>query len=236
MGLERRRRVPASSGNGAEPGTGGVPAVVDGAASSQAWNGRRSASAERSHGAAGRRRIMPPALRKLALAIHLTTSVGWIGAVAGYLALDVTVATSGDPSVVRAAWIGMGLIASSTIVPLAFASLVTGLVMALGSKWGLFRHWWVLISFLLTVGAAGVLLSEMRVISDGAAMAADPATSTDQLLAMPSTLPHSLGGLVVLLAVQVLNVYKPQGLTPWGWRKLQEERRRHAQRWERARP
>jgi hypothetical protein len=165
---------------------------------------------------------MPPAVRKFALAIHLTTSVGWIGAVVGYLALDVTVAISGDPSAVRAAWIAMDLVVSWAIVPMAFASLVTGLVMALGTRWGLFRHWWVLISFLLTVGATGVLLSETRVIADGAAMAADPATSADALLALPGTLPHSVGGLVVLLAVQVLNVYKPNGLTPYGWRKLQE--------------
>jgi hypothetical protein len=169
---------------------------------------------------------MSPAVRKLALAIHLTTSVGWIGAVAGYLALDLTVTTSGDPSVVRAAWVAMGLIASWVIVPSAVASLLTGLVMALGTKWGLFRHWWVLISFLLTVGATGVLLSETRVIADSASVAAASSTTTDQLLALPSTLPHSVGGLVVLLAVQVLNIYKPQGLTPYGWRKLQVERRR----------
>jgi hypothetical protein len=169
---------------------------------------------------------MPPALRKLALAIHLTTSVGWLGAVAGYLALDVTVSTSGDPTVLRAAWVAMGLIASWVVVPLAAASVLTGLVMALGTRWGLFRHWWVLISFLLTVGATGVLLSETRVISDSASLAADSSTTTDQLLALPSTLPHSVGGLVVLLTVQVLNIYKPHGLTPYGWRRLQEERTR----------
>lgn len=173
---------------------------------------------------------MPAGLRKLMLAIHLTASVGWLGAVAGYLALDVTVATSGDASVVGAAWVAMGLIASWAIVPLALASLLTGLVMALGTKWGLFRHWWVLISFLLTVGATGVLFSETRVIATGAAAAADPTTTKDQLLAVPSTLPHSVGGLVVLLAVQVLNVYKPEGLTPYGWRKLQQERSRPDQR------
>jgi ribose/xylose/arabinose/galactoside ABC-type transport system permease subunit len=179
---------------------------------------------------------MPPTLRKFALAIHLTVSVGWVGAVAGYLALDVTVATSGDSSVVRAAWIAMGLVASWAIVPLAFAALLTGVVMALGTKWGLFRHWWVMISFLLTIGAMGVLLSETRVITESSAMAADPTTSADQLLGLPSTLPHSVGGLVVLLAVQVLNVYKPKGLTPYGWRKFQEQRRRHEQRPEGVKP
>jgi len=174
--------------------------------------------------------IMPPVLRKSALAIHLTVSVGWIGAVIGYLALDVTVTTGSDPTVVRAAWIAMGLVASWAIVPLAFGSLITGLLMALGTKWGLFRHWWVLISFLLTIGAIGVLLSEASVIAGSAAMAADPATSTKDLLAIPSTLPHSFGGLAVLLAVQVLNIYKPSGLTPYGWRKQKEEMARHGQR------
>jgi hypothetical protein len=31
-------------------------------------------------------------------------------------------------------------------------------------------------------------------------------------------------GLVVLLVIQVLNVYKPRGLTRYGWRKQQEQR------------
>jgi hypothetical protein len=173
---------------------------------------------------------MGPALRKLALATHLTVSVGWVGAVLGYIALDLTVASSQDPETVRAAWMAMGLVSSWVIVPLAFASLLTGLIMAIGTKWGLFRHWWVLISFLLTIAATGVLLSETRVIAEGVALAADPTTSADRLLATPSTLPHSAGGLVVLLVVQTLNVYKPSGLTPYGWRQLEEERRRDVQR------
>jgi uncharacterized membrane protein len=172
---------------------------------------------------------MSSGLRKFALATHLSVSVGWVGAVVAYLALDVTVATGPDPQLVRAAWIAMGLVASWAILPLAIASLLTGLVMSLGTKWGLFRHWWVLISFLLTVVATIVLLSEMRVITASAGVASDPSTSIDQLLALPTTLPHSLGGLLVLLVVQVLNVYKPQGVTPYGWRKQQEERRRRAE-------
>jgi hypothetical protein len=167
---------------------------------------------------------MPPALRKFALATHLTCSVGWVGAVTAYLALDVTAVLSEDPQRVRAAWIAMDLVASRIIVPLALAAVVTGLVMSLGTRWGLFRHWWVLISFVLTVAATVVLLNEARVISDMATLAVDPLTTNDELLALPGTLPHSIGGLIVLLIVQVLNVYKPQGLTPYGWRKQEEAR------------
>ena len=168
---------------------------------------------------------MSPPIRKLALAVHLTGSVGWLGAVTAYVALDLMVATSDNGQHVRAAWIGMGSIVSFVIVPLALGSVLTGLLMALGTKWGLFRHWWVLISFVLTVVATVVLLSEARLVSSIAGLAADPGTPDEVLLTSPPTLLHSIGGLVVLLTVQILNVYKPQGVTPYGWRKQAEERR-----------
>ncbi len=167
---------------------------------------------------------MSPGLRKFALAAHLTLSVGWIGAVAAYLALDVSTATSQDVQVLRAAYLGMESIARYIIVPLAFASLVTGLVMSVGTKWGLLIHYWVLISLLLTIIATAVLLVETQVISSLADMAADPTTSSDELRSRGSTLVHSVGGTVVLLVVLVLNVYKPQGMTRYGLRKQREQR------------
>jgi hypothetical protein len=50
------------------------------------------------------------------------------------------------------------------IVPLAVAALLTGLVMALGTPWGLFRHYWVLISLVLTILATVVLLLHMPTV------------------------------------------------------------------------
>jgi hypothetical protein len=170
--------------------------------------------------------IMPPALRKFALAAHLTLSVGWIGAVAAYMALDVLAASRQDAQTLRAAYLGMESIARYVIVPLALASLLTGLVMSVGTKWGLFRHYWVLISLLLTIFATAVLLLETRTISHFADIAADPTTSGEDLRALGSTLVHSVGGTVVLLVILVLNVYKPEGMTRYGWRKEQEERRK----------
>src|SRR5687767_9936106 len=101
---------------------------------------------------------MTPGLRKFALIIHLTSSVGWIGAVVAYLALGISAVTSQDTQTVRAAWIAMELTGWFVIVPLALAALVTGLVMALGTQWGLLRHYWVLISLVLTILSTAVLL------------------------------------------------------------------------------
>jgi hypothetical protein len=176
---------------------------------------------------------MPPPLRKFTLATHLTVSVGWIGAVAAYLALDVATATSQDPQRLQAAYLGMDLIVRYVIVPLAVASLLTGLVMAVGTKWGLVRHYWVLISLVLTIVATVVLLDSMRAISFLAAVAAAPTTSAAQLRALPSTLLRSVGGMAVLLVILVLNVYKPQGMTRYGRQQQtqqQERTRRDRQR------
>ena len=45
--------------------------------------------------------MMPPRVRKFALAVHLTFSVGWIGAVVAYLALGI--AATRSPGVASAA-------------------------------------------------------------------------------------------------------------------------------------
>lgn len=81
---------------------------------------------------------LSPAVRKLALTVHLTSSVGWIGAVLAYLALGAAAATSSDPQTVRAAWTAMDLTGWWVIVPLALAALLTGLVMSLGTHWASF--------------------------------------------------------------------------------------------------
>src|SRR5215217_879729 len=169
--------------------------------------------------------IMTPSLRKFALAAHITLAVGWIGAVAGYIALDIAAATSQEAQTLRAAYLAMELIAWYVIVPLALASLLTGLFMSLVTKWGLFRHYWVLISLLLTIVATVVLLAETQTISYFADIAADPTTSSDDLRTLGSTLVHSVGGTVVLLVILVLNVFKPRGITRYGWRKQHEQRR-----------
>jgi hypothetical protein len=165
---------------------------------------------------------MPPALRKFMLIAHLVASVGWIGAVVAYLALGVSAATSRDAQTVRAAWIAMEVTGWYAIVPLALAALVTGLVMSLGTPWGLFRHYWVLITLVLTILATVVLLLHMPDVSAmaDAAREADSAT----LGGLGGDLLHPGVGLLVLLAITVLNVYKPRGLTPYGWRKQHEQR------------
>ena len=155
-------------------------------------------------------------LRKVALAVHLTVSVGWVGAVFAYLALGVASVISEEESTIRGTWIAMEVIGWWIIVPLALASLLTGVLMALGTKWGLLRYYWVLISFVLTTFATTILLLHMpdvSTVTDQARVA-----SGDELEGFGGDLVHAGVGLTILLAVLVLNVMKPPGLTRYGWR------------------
>jgi hypothetical protein len=134
---------------------------------------------------------MAPALCKFALAAHLTFSVGWIGTVIAYLALGVAAVTSQDAQTVRAACIAMELTGWYVIVPLALASLLTGLLMALGSKWGLFRHYWVLFSLVLTILSTVVLLLHMPAVSVMANVAQEAEGASPTGLVATSSIPGS---------------------------------------------
>lgn len=169
---------------------------------------------------------MKPSLRKFALTAHVTFSVGWLGAVAAFLVLAIAGLSSRDAQMVRAAYLAMEQIAWFVIVPLAFASLLTGLVQSLGTHWGLFRNYWVLVKFVVTVLATIVLLLQMESISYVAGVAAENTLAgADLREARLSLVVHSGGGLLALLVPMVLSVYKPRGMTRYGWRKQQQEER-----------
>ncbi len=173
---------------------------------------------------AGRRSMMTPGLRKFALTAHVTSSVGWLGAVAGFLALAVAGLTSQDAQLVRAAYLAMDLTGWYVIVPLSLVSLLTGLVQSLGTTWGLFRHFWVVAKFLINILATILLLLHMQPTTYLAGVAAETTLSGSDLRGLRIQLVADAGAaLLVLLVATALSVYKPRGVTPYGRRKQREE-------------
>lgn len=108
------------------------------------------------------------------------------------------------------------------LVPFSLASLLTGLAQSLGTRWGLFRNYWVLAKLLINLVASLILLMYTQTLASLAELAS---TSADlEMLRSPSPVLHAVGGLALLLAAAVLSVYKPRGMTRYGWRKQQEQR------------
>jgi len=158
---------------------------------------------------------MSPTLRKWALTVHIISSVGWLGTVAVFLVFSLTALLERDTELVRAADLAMGLTARILIVPLAFASLLTGIVQSLGTTWGLLRHYWIVAKLSLTVVATVVLLLKMELISH---VAAATLAGADLHQARMQLVVHAGGGLLVLLVITTLSVFKPWGQTRFGRR------------------
>jgi hypothetical protein len=166
---------------------------------------------------------MSPGLRKLALSFHVIASVGLLGAIAAFLALSSAGLAGHDPQTARAVYPAMALIARRVVMPLTLAALATGLIQSLGTAWGLFRHYWVLIKLLMTLFATAVLLVKLDLIDQAARLASETILPRADLRVIGiQLLVHAAGGLLVLLVPAVLSIYKPQGLTRYG------TRRRHA--------
>lgn len=166
---------------------------------------------------------MPPRVQKAALVGHVTSSVGWLGAVAAFLVLAVVTLHTADATTSRSLYVAMEVLGKGVLLPLAVASLLTGLVQSLGSPWGLFRHWWVIVKLALTLLSTLVLVAYTTTLTALADAARDPA---GHLGLLPSASPvlHSGAAIAVLLAAAALSVFKPKGLTHHGWRKQQEAR------------
>ena len=169
--------------------------------------------------------MMNPAIRKLNLTAHIVFSVSWIGGAFAFFVLSIVGLTSKDWTAVRGVYLSTNLICLYSIIPLSLMALATGLIQSLGTRWGLFRHYWVSAKLLLTTLSVAVLLVHQfaavakaaKLVTEGAA----GSLSQADLGSVGFVLVRASGlGIVVLLAVTVLSVYKPWGLTPYG-----EERR-----------
>lgn len=168
---------------------------------------------------------MPRSLRKLVLTVHVVVSVGWIGIEAGLLALGLTGLYTRDPEVLRAAYVATGIFGGIFLVPVSMGTLVTGVLLSVGTPWGLVRHYWVVVKFVLTVAlvASGILvlnrsLQEVAVrVSEvplSTLTSADVGALRFQIIASVSV------ALLLLIMATTLSVYKPWGGTWFGRRKV----------------
>jgi hypothetical protein len=166
--------------------------------------------------------MVKPAVRRGLLVAHIAASVGWIGAIAASLALAVVAFVTTDPAVAAAVYRVLEPLGWAALVPFSFAALITGVIQSLVSPWGLIRHYWVLLKLVLNVFAVAVLLLYMQTLAGLARAAAGGGAAVPSL----SPVVHAAAAIVLLLIALVLSVYKPRGLTVWGYRRQVEPARR----------
>ena len=149
--------------------------------------------------------------RKTVLVVHIVSAVGWIGMdlVLAVLCLRAWVADS--PRERAVSMQALELFGVLPMISLAALSLVSGLVLGLGTKYGLLRFWWVAVKLVINLVFTTLLIFALRpslneAAEQGRALADGSAASLDTTMLYP--LMVSLSGL--LFAV-VLSVFKPWG-------------------------
>jgi hypothetical protein len=149
--------------------------------------------------------------------MHIASSVGWFGAVVVFLVLALLGLRSTSDEYIRAVYVALEAIGWYVIVPFSAASLLTGLVQSAGTRWGFFRHYWVLSKLLITVGASLLLLLHMQVMSTVAEAASAGTLRVDHLRDPRMQLVGDAAAAAAVLALAiVLSVFKPEGETPFG--------------------
>ena len=159
-------------------------------------------------------------LRKLGLTLHIVSSSGWVGSVAAFLVLSIAGLSSRDEGLARASYLAMNALTAWVIVPMCFATLTTGVAQSLGTSWGLVRHYWVLVKLALTLVATVLLLLHTQPIRTVARAAAVESPARAGLADIQRQLVgDAAAALAALLTTTALSVYKPAGLTAYGWRR-----------------
>lgn len=162
---------------------------------------------------------LSPALRKLVLTAHVTSSVGWLGAVAVFLVLAITGLASQDALTVHA-YLAMELTAWCVVVPLSIAAPFSGVILSLGTAWGLFRHFWVVAKLVITVPSTILLFLHLQPIGHLARVVAETTLAHGHLTGLRLQLVADAGAAtVVLLVAPALSVYKPRGIAWYAQRR-----------------
>lgn len=160
---------------------------------------------------------MTTVLRRFVFATHVTSSLAWVGAVLVFLTLAGLGVSSQHEPTVRGAYLVMAPTAWFVLVPLAHASLLSGVAISLGTPWGLLRYYWVATKLAITLVSTILLMVYMNTFRQMAAVAADPVAELG-VVRNPSPMVHAILALVLLLVATALAIYKPFGLTPYGRR------------------
>ena len=159
--------------------------------------------------------------RKALLTAHIACSVGWLGAVVAYLAVALLAVSSSDTALVRVVYVLMEQLTWCVIVPFNVLSLASGITSSLLSPWGLLRHYWVTTKLVLNLVTTLFLLGYTQEIHALVRVANRPVLGTQELqvLREPLNVVHAAVALVLLVIATVLAVYKPRGLTRYGYRR-----------------
>lgn len=155
-----------------------------------------------------------PARRTL-LVVHVAASAGWLGLTLGLLALALTAVGTESAPMIEAACRSMKVFTDWLVIPVGLLTLLSGLLLSLGTKWGLARHRWVYTKFWLTLIT---LTASIFALRPGVNDAADTVAAGSPLADPLDLVMGPVVSFTAYVFMTVISVLKPWGLTRRGRR------------------
>ncbi len=144
---------------------------------------------------------MSPSVRRSVLTAHIIASVGLLGDSAGFLAVAVRAATTGDPALAASSYELLEMFSIVFGIPLSMISLATGVALGFGTKWGVLRHTWVTVKLGLVIA---VILLGAFVIGPSLTLMQDGTGGRETTLIVASATQ-----VLALMLATGLSVFKP---------------------------
>lgn len=150
--------------------------------------------------------------RKTVLILHILSVGTWVGVDVLVAVLVLTGWLSGDRSVRGLAYQALGTFVGWPMLVAGLVSLVTGVILGLGSKYGLVRYWWVAVKLVLNVVLCTLILVALQpglgeVAQYGRDLAAGTAAERD----VSDLFFPPIVSLSALTFATILSVAKPWG-------------------------
>lgn len=150
--------------------------------------------------------------RRAVLITHIASAGAWLGVDVAMAVLIVSAMTTDDAGTLEFTLQALELVSIWPLLACGLLCLVSGMVLGLGSKWGLVRYWWVAVKLVLNLVLTALVLvalrGEVTAQADLARRAASGEAVTYDLsnLIFPPTVSPTL--LLVAIALSVIK--------PWG--------------------
>lgn len=150
--------------------------------------------------------------RRVALITHIASAGAWLGVDVTMAVLIVTAWTTDEPGTRAFSLQALELVTVWPLLACGVLCLLSGVVLGLGSKWGLVRYWWVAIKLALNLVLTALVLLTLRLeVAEQAdrarrLLAGEPVTFDLSNLIYPPTVSPTL-----LLVAITLSVVKPWG-------------------------
>ncbi|WP_406692023.1 hypothetical protein REH65_08550 [Saccharopolyspora sp. ID03-671] len=142
--------------------------------------------------------------------MHVVAGVGWFGIAAVTFALTAAVLVEPELGVVRAGYEFHELLIGWLARPASLFTLGTGLILSVGTKWGVAAYHWPLIKLVLVVVTIAITAS----LAPGW-IAAAQASGAQSVGAQVNLIGMAVFHVLTIGAATWLSIYKPGGGIRW---------------------